>query len=243
MRRLQGQHVVIVGGASGIGLAVARACAGEGARLTLVGRTKDRLEEAATDIGGAEFHVADAAKDGELEVAFAAIGSFDHLVTTVSASSTRLGVTVGMADMPLAAAHQFFEGKFWGQYSCAKAALPHISANGSIIFTSGVASRRSLPGHTIVAANNAAIEACARQLAKELAPIRVNTISPGLTQTRTYDHYTESEREAFFKRVTGNMPLGRAAQTDEIANAYLFALTAGYLTGVVIDIDGGFLVQ
>ncbi|MEC9344454.1 MAG: SDR family oxidoreductase [Pseudomonadota bacterium] len=243
MGRLEGQHVVVVGGASGIGLAVARKCAGEGARLTLVGRTESRLREAAAEIGGARYQVADAATDGALGDAYAAAGVFDHLVTTVSASSTRLGVAVDMVDMPLGAAHDFFEGKFWGQYRSAREALGHVARTGSITFTSGVAARRSLPGHTILAAANAAIEACARQLANELAPLRVNTISPGLTATRTYDHYTPAEREAFFQRVTGNMPLGRAARPEEIADAYLFAITADYLTGAVIDIDGGFLVQ
>jgi NAD(P)-dependent dehydrogenase (short-subunit alcohol dehydrogenase family) len=243
MDRLEGQHVVVVGGASGIGLAVSKKCANEGAHLTLMGRTESRLCEAAAEIGGANCLVADAANEDALGAAFSAAGPFNHLVTTVSASSSKLGVTVDMADMPLDAAHEFFEGKFWGQYRSARAALRYISQNGSITFTSGVAVRRSLPGHTIVAANNAAIEACARQLARELAPIRVNTISPGLTHTRTYDHYTEAERKVFFERVTGNMPLGRPAEPDEIADAYLFALTADYLTGTVIDIDGGFLVQ
>ena len=243
MARLKDQHVVVVGGGSGIGLAIASKCATEGARLTLIGRTEDTLREAALEVGGASYKVANAAVDGSLDAAFAAIGPFDHLVTTVSASSTKLGVTVPMTDMPLAAAHEFFEGKFWGQYRSAREAVGHISRTGSIVFTSGVAVRRSLPGHTIVAANNAAIEACARQLAKELAPIRVNTISPGLTATRTYDHYTAEERDAFFRRVTANMPLGRPAEPNEIADAYLFALTADYLTGAVIDVDGGFLVQ
>lgn len=243
MSRLEDQHVVVVGGASGIGLAVARKCAAEGARLTLIGRTESRLREAAGSIPGAGFQLADATCDGALDAAYSAAGSFDHLVTTVSASSTRLGVTVGIADMRLEAAREFFEGKFWGQYRSAREALRHIRSTGSITFTSGVAVRRSLPGHTIVAANNAAIEASARQLAKELAPLRVNTISPGLTSTRTYDHYSQAERDAFFRRVTGNMPLGRAADASEIAEAYLFAITADYLTGAVIDIDGGFLVQ
>ena len=94
-----------------------------------------------------------------------------------------------------------------------------------------------------MAANNAAIEGAARQLAKEIAPIRVNTISPGLTQTRAYDHMADDARAQFFDRVTAGQPIARPGTPDEVGEAYLFAMTSTYLTGVVIDVDGGFLVQ
>ncbi len=243
MQRLAGQHVVVVGGGSGIGRAVAEGSCSAGARVTLIGRNEQKIRDAAAAIEGTAFAAADAAKPEELAAVFSAIGPFDHLVTTVSASSARLGVSSTMREMPLDAARAFFEGKFWGQYQSARAALDHLLTGGSITFTSGVAVRRSLPGHTIVAANNAAIEAAARQLAKEVAPIRVNVVSPGLTRTEAYDHLDTVARTAFFETVTAGMPLGRPAEPSEIADAYLFAMTAPYLTGVVIDIDGGFLVR
>lgn len=243
MGSLEGQTVAVVGGASGIGFAGASAAAGEGARIFLIGRTRSRLEEAASAIDGAKIAVADATDERSLEQAFASIGTIDHLLLTASSSAAGLGVTVAMAQMPLDAAHRFVEGKFWAQYRAARAALGSLSPDGSIAFTSGVAVRRSLPGHTIVAANNAAIEAAARQLAKETAPIRVNVISPGLTETRAYDHMDDKSRAGFFAHVTANQPIARPARPEEIAQAFLFAMTATYLTGTVIDVDGGFLVQ
>jgi NAD(P)-dependent dehydrogenase (short-subunit alcohol dehydrogenase family) len=152
-------------------------------------------------------------------------------------------VQKSIAEMPAEGAHAFFEGKFWAQYQAAQAALAHLAPNGSITFTSGAASRKTLPGHTIIAANNAAIEAMAKQLAREIAPRRVNVVSPGLTDTRAYDHLSPETKREFFAQVIKQLPLPRVAQPDEVAAAYLFAMTARYLTGTVIDIDGGLLVQ
>jgi len=241
--QLDGQHVVVVGGASGIGLAVAKASARLGARLTLIGRTVERLREAAGEVAGAQVRVADARDAGALSKTIASLVPIDHLVTTTSQSSARLGVATTMAAMSEDAARAFFDGKFWAQYQCAKAALPHLADHGSIVFTSGVAVRRSLPGHTIIAANNAAIEAAARQLAKEIGPRRVNVVSPGLTSTGAYDHLGRDERAALLERITAGQPIPRPADPGEIADAFVFAMTSSYLTGAVIDIDGGFLVQ
>ena len=240
---LAGRSVVVLGGASGIGFAVARMAADAGANVTLIGRTQSRLEEAAAEIEGAAIAVADAMEAGSLPQALGPLGRIDHLVLTASSSAAGLGITVSMKDMPLDAARRYLEGKFWAQYGTAKAALAQIPDTGSITFTSGVAVRRSLPGHTVVAANNAAIEAAARQLAKEVAPVRVNVISPGLTDTRAYDHMDEQARTRFFIHVTAGQPVPRPAGPEEIAQAFLFAMTSTYLTGSVIDVDGGFLVQ
>ncbi len=242
--RLEGRRVVVIGGASGIGLAVAAAARAEGARVAVVGRSKDRLEAALREIGPeVESAVADARDPAAIGAALVAWVPIDHLVTTTSVSASGLGVQKSMAHMSLTGARAFFDGKLWSQYTAAQAALPHLSPSGSITFTSGVASRKSLPNHTVIAANNAAIEAMAKQLAREIAPRRVNVISPGLTTTHVYDHLPPTEREAFFAHVTGGLPIPRPASPEEVAAAYVFAMTSSYLTGAVIDIDGGLLVQ
>jgi len=243
MANLQDKTVLVVGGTNGIGQAVARRAVHEGAQVIIGGRTPTTLEQAAADTGAHDTRLVDATDPDSIATFAQDLPAIDHLVLTVSTSAAGLGVTVDMASMPIDAAHKFLAGKFWGQYRLAQAVLPKLKTDGSITFTSGAAIRRSLPGHTIVAANNAAIEACARQLAKEIAPIRVNTISPGLTQTRAYDHLPEDARQDFFDRVTLNQPISRAGTPDEIADGYLFAMTSTYLTGVVIDVDGGFVVQ
>ena len=190
-----------------------------------------------------DIAVADALDSAAIAIALSSWAPIDHLVTTTSVSSSRLGVVKTMAEMPLDGARAFFEGKLWSQYTAAQAALPHLSPGGSITFTSGAASRKGLPNHTVIAANNAAIEAMAKQLAREIAPRRVNVISPGLTATRVYDHLPPEKRKAFFAHVTEQLPIPRPALPEEIAAAYIFAMTSSYLTGAVIDIDGGLLVQ
>jgi NAD(P)-dependent dehydrogenase (short-subunit alcohol dehydrogenase family) len=241
---LAGKTVAIVGGASGIGFAVATAADAAGARVVLMGRHPERLNEAAQKIDTDTLvRVVDARRPDMLADVMAGLGQIDHLVTTTSVSATRLNVNQPIASVVPAAAQEFFAGKFWSQYWTAQAALPFLSRGGSIVFTSGAAARKSLPNHTVVAANNAAIEAMARQLAREAAPIRVNVVSPGLTATRAYDHLSPDDREQFFQHVTGRLPIPRVAQPDEIAQAYIFALTATYMTGMIIDMDGGLLVS
>jgi NAD(P)-dependent dehydrogenase (short-subunit alcohol dehydrogenase family) len=241
---LSGQRIVVVGGGSGIGLAVAKAAHAQGARVALVGRSKDRLQTAVKQLGAdVEIATADARDPGAIAAELSSWQPIDHLVLTTSASASGLGVQKSMADMPLDAARAFFDGKLWSQVTAAQAALRHLSPAASITFTSGVASRKGLPNHTIIAANNAAIEALAKQLAREIAPRRVNVVAPGLTATGVYDHLAPTEREAFLAHVTAHLPIPRPATPDEIATAYMFAMTATYLTGAVIDIDGGLLVH
>lgn len=241
---LAGKTVVVVGGASGIGFAVAEAAIRAGASLMLIGRTPERLTAATASLGDqAHSLAADARDPAALANAFAKIGPIDHLVTTISVSATKLGVNKPIGAVGRDAAEAFFAGKFWSQYWTAQAALPHLAPDGSITFTSGVAARKGLPDHTIVASNNAAIEAMARQLAREIAPRRVNVVSPGLTETRAYDHLSPEDRQRFFAHVTGRLPIPRVAQPAEIAQGYLFAMTATYLTGTTLDIDGGLLVS
>ena len=243
MASLQDKTVLVVGGTNGIGRAAAKRAVQEGAAVIIGGRTPDTLQRAMEDTRAHETRLVDATDPASIASFAESLPAIDHVVLTVSTSAAGLGVTVDMASMPIDAAHAFLAGKFWGQYRLAQAVLPKVAETGSITFTSGAAIRRSLPGHTIVAANNAAIEAAARQLAKEIAPIRVNTISPGLTETRAYDHLGADARQEFFERVTAGQPIARPGTPDEIADGYLFAMSSTFLTGVVIDVDGGFVVQ
>lgn len=241
---LAGKQVAVVGGTSGIGLAVAEAAIGEGANVVIVGRDDARIAAVLKRLGkSARGKVADARDPKAIAQLFEGVGTIDHVAMTVSASASRLGANRPMASMVPDAAADFFSGKFWAQYWTAKAALGALSADGSIVFTSGIAARKALPNHTIIAANNAAIEAVVRQLAREIAPRRVNAVSPGLTNTRAYDHLSPEERARFFDRITSRLPIGRVAEPQEIARAYIFAMTNTYLTGTVVDVDGGLLVE
>jgi NAD(P)-dependent dehydrogenase (short-subunit alcohol dehydrogenase family) len=239
---LAGRRVLVLGGSSGIGRAVAAAALAEGAEAHIAGRTAATLAEAADALGHVGTHQVDARDAAALDALFAALAPLDALVVTTSESSSRHGVNRALPDIPLDAAQAFFEGKYWNQVRAAQRVLPHLAPEGSITLTSGVASRRTLANHTIIGSVNAALEGFARQLAREIGPRRVNLVAPGLTRTRAYDPLPEAQRSALFGRIAAALPMGRVGTPEDVAEAYLFALRATWLTGTVIDMDGGHLV-
>jgi NAD(P)-dependent dehydrogenase (short-subunit alcohol dehydrogenase family) len=242
MGALAGRRVLVLGGSSGIGRAVAAAALAEGARVAIAARDPAMLAEAAAALGAVTTHVADARDAAALAALFAALAPLDHLAVTTSESSSRHGVNRPLGEIPVEAAQAFFEGKFWNQLRAARAVLAHLAPDGSITLTSGVASRRTLPNHTVIGSVNAALEGFARQLAREIGPKRVNVVAPGLTRTRAYDPLPEEARAALFGRIAAALPMGRVGTPEEVAEAYLFAMRASWLTGTVIDMDGGHLV-
>lgn len=145
-------------------------------------------------------------------------------------------------EMTIAAGREFFESKFWGPYRVARYAAPHIAKDGSITFFSGAASQRGTPGLAVGSAINAAIEALGRTLAVELAPIRVNTVSPGLIATPVWNTImSEAQRDEFFKQAGAKLPIKRIGQPEEIAHAVRYLIENTYTTGTVLFPDGGYL--
>jgi NAD(P)-dependent dehydrogenase (short-subunit alcohol dehydrogenase family) len=173
---------------------------------------------------------------------FQAVGRVDHVAMTVHESAARLGIDTTADQMNLEAVMEYANGKFFSQYRVVQAALPHLAKDGSITLTSGVASRATMANHSTIAAVNAAVEACARQLAKEQAPRRINVVAPGVTATTTYDAMKPEAKEQFVQRISAIVPLHRIAAADEIALAYVFAMQCGYLSGTVLDVSGGQLI-
>jgi NAD(P)-dependent dehydrogenase (short-subunit alcohol dehydrogenase family) len=244
MMTLRGQRVVVIGGSSGMGLAAARAAATEGARVVIAARDAERLARARAAIAGeVTSRQLDARDEAAVQRFFAEVGPFDHLVCTAHESSTGLGAMRAFPELDIAAARRFMDGKFWSQVNAARHALATLSAHGSIILFSGVASRKAMPRHTAIAAVNGAIEAFARALAHEIRPRRVNVVAPGLTQTPTYDAIPEADRAAFFAGRAAHLPVGRVGTPEDIAEAVLYLMRSGYSTGTVVDVDGGHLVE
>jgi NAD(P)-dependent dehydrogenase (short-subunit alcohol dehydrogenase family) len=132
-----------------------------------------------------------------------------------------------------------FKTKFWGYFFCVKYAVRYLRDDGSILFTIGGAARSAIPGTAAVAAVNGAIMCMAITLAKELAPIRVNILSPGLVDTPAYNWMSEEEKKGFFRKMGGNLPVGRIGKPVEIAQAAYYLVTNRYTTGAILDVDGG----
>jgi NAD(P)-dependent dehydrogenase (short-subunit alcohol dehydrogenase family) len=235
---LEGKTAVVVGGSSGIGLATAQTLAEEGARVVIGGRSAPRLRAAAERIGGrVETHTLDITEEPSVAAFFDAVGSLDHLVITAA------GAAMGsFLELELAAARRFFDSKFWGPYAVARSAAPRLSRYGSITFFSGAAGSRATPGFACGSAINAAIEMLVRTLAVELAPVRVNTISPGLVDTPVWDSLVSAgERDALFAETAARLPARRIGRPEEIADAVLFLVRNEYTTGTTLFVDGGYL--
>jgi NAD(P)-dependent dehydrogenase (short-subunit alcohol dehydrogenase family) len=132
-----------------------------------------------------------------------------------------------------------FENKFWGHFHSARHAVPNLRKDGSITFFIGGACRAAIPGTSGLAAVNGAIMAMAYTLAKELAPLRVNAISPGPVDTPAYDLMPKEGKQAFFDQMARVLPVKRIGKPEELARAVLFLVGNDFVTGAVIDIDGG----
>ncbi|EGQ8090500.1 TPA: SDR family oxidoreductase [Vibrio vulnificus] len=169
---------------------------------------------------------------------FETIGAFDHLIVTAG-SYAPAGKVV---DVEVTQAKYAFDTKFWGAVLAAKHGARYLKQGGSITLTSGMLSRKVVANTYVKAAINAAIEATTKVLAKELAPIRVNAISPGLTKTEAYKGMNADDRDAMYQRTQSHLPVGKVGEASDIAMAYRFAIQNSYMTGTVIDVDGGALL-
>ena len=242
---LQGSHVAVIGGSSGIGLAVATMASAAGARVTIASRSRNRLVGAAATIGGSvEYAELDVTSAAAVERFFAAVDPIDHLVCAVRDSEAGLRdlYIAPLIDIDPDAGLIYLKSKFWGQLLVTKFGCAKVARTGSITLTSGIASRGWVPGHTVVGAVNSAVEGFVKKAARELGPIRVNAVSPGLTDTPTYDPLPAAVKRDLFAEYAQRSPLGRTARPEDIAVGYRFLMTADFVTGTVLDVDGGFQI-
>ena len=149
----------------------------------------------------------------------------------------------GVIDVAITEAKSAFDTKFWGSIHAAKHAARYLKPNGSITLTTGMLSRKVVANTYTKSAINAALEAVTKVLAKELAPIRVNAVSPGLTATAAYQNMDTKSRESMYDNAKQSLPVGHIGQASDIAMAYVMAITNPYMTGSIIDIDGGALIN
>jgi NAD(P)-dependent dehydrogenase (short-subunit alcohol dehydrogenase family) len=233
---LQQKRVVVVGGSSGIGLAVAQQAASQGAKVVIVSSNAERMQKAVASISGeAQGHAVDVSDDGAVATFFAKLGTFDHLVFTAG-DSLQLS---DLATTDLQQARRAFELRYWSALAAVKYGSPNIHKGGSIVLTTGIAGLRPKKGWVIAASVCGTIEALTRALAVELAPIRVNAVSPGVVRTNLWQTMNASERERLFESVGKSLPVGRVGEASDIAQAYLFLMQEGFSTGQTVVVDGG----
>ncbi|MCX5890644.1 MAG: SDR family oxidoreductase [Deltaproteobacteria bacterium] len=236
---LKDKRIVIIGGTSGLGLATARAAAVRGAEVVIGGRHYEKLEKAKKEIGGkVEGLTLDVGDEGEIKAFFEWVGKFDHLTTPGSTAHGGPFLTLDTAS-----AQADFQSKFWGQYLAAKYGAPRLRPGGSIVFFAGMWSQRPPAGVATFAAINSAIEGLARALAVELAPIRVNAVSPGLVDTPIYSGMPATQKEAMFKAFAATAPVKRVGRPEEVAQTVLYLMTNPFTTGSTLYVDGGYLLR
>src|SRR5476651_1813953 len=210
---LTGKKVVVVGGSSGIGLATAELAKQQGADVIIASRNAERLDAVAARLN-VKAIPADVTNDESIANLFRLTGSVDHVVVTAAQLKTGPFKTVAMEDV-----RGTMESKFWGAWRVARSA--EIRAGGSLTLVSGYLSIRPRPAAAIVGAANGALESLARSLALELAPVRVNCVSPGIIDTPIRAAMPEAARLDMLAKTAASLPVGRVGVGEDIARQIL----------------------
>jgi NAD(P)-dependent dehydrogenase (short-subunit alcohol dehydrogenase family) len=226
---------VVLGGTSGIGEAAARIFVERGARVAIAGRDSQKLAAAVVRIGGVDGHSVDATRREDLERFFAAVGPVDVLVLALS-GGTGAGA---FATLSLHGLRSGFDAKFFAHAEAIQAGLPYLAPEAAIVLVTAASARAALPGTAGLAAINGALEAMVRPLAAELAPRRINAVSPGVIDTPWWDAMPKESKDAFFRQAAESLPVKRVGRSQDVAEAVFLAATNPFMTGTVLEVDGG----
>jgi NAD(P)-dependent dehydrogenase (short-subunit alcohol dehydrogenase family) len=236
---LTDKRVVVIGGSSGIGFAVAEGALAQGAEV-IIGSSQDANVAAAVGKLGnrASGHAVNVREEPSVEAFFEAVGAFDHLVFTAGDwAMAGLNRPRGLDD--LVSAPNAFSVRYWGALAAVKYGARKIREGGSITLTNGTVAHNPRKGTALSTAMAGGIEFLGRGLAVDLAPIRVNIVCPGAIRTGVWDGIPAETREERFKQMLGRQPLPRIGEPAEVAEAYLYLMRASYTTGQVLVVDGG----
>lgn len=234
--RFGDRHVAVLGASTGIGLATARLIADGGGRVTIGGRNQARLEAAGEQLGtAATAVVVDAEQPESLRRFFVQAGPITDLVVTV----TRRGGAGPVTDLPDSDLIGAFAGKTVAHLHAAALALPTLAADGSVTLVTAGSAQSALPGTVGLAAVNGALEAAVPPLAAELAPRRVNAVSPGVIETEWWSDAPDDLRQDAFATFAQRALVRRNGQADDVALAIGALIENQFITGVVLPCDGG----
>ncbi|MCL2394454.1 MAG: SDR family oxidoreductase [Acidimicrobiaceae bacterium] len=231
---LEGQKVLVVGRGSGIARAVAVAARDAGAKVVAAGRRTEALREAYAGEPAITVGAVDLTDEPSIAALGEQLGGVDHVVSTASARAR------GRIDeLDRDAVRLSFDTKVIGPLMLAKHLVGRMDSAGSFTIFSGVAAAKIAVGTLAVAITNGAADVLVRSLALELAPIRVNAISPGVVDTGAWDPLGQGAKQTYFADIAARNPARRIGTVDDIADAVLFAMTSTFLTGQTLHIDGG----
>lgn len=235
MISMKGQQVVVIGGTSGIGLAIAQQSEAAGAHVNIASRRQASVDAALDLLKDGTGHVVDVLDPGSVKAFFHQIGPFDHLVYTAGEPLSMM--TIG--DLDLDRARSFFGARYFGALNAVHMGVPDLAPGGSITLTSGTAAERPGSGWALGASVCGAMNSLIRSLAVELAPIRVNAVAPGVTRSAVWSQMSDVDRDGMYEQLGNALPLGRVGEPADVADAYLYCMTQPYTTGQVVTVDGG----
>ncbi|WP_035792184.1 SDR family oxidoreductase [Kitasatospora mediocidica] len=231
---LSNTRVVVVGGSSGIGRAVARQAAAAGARVVVGSRSEEKLADTAKEIDGITTGVIDVTDEESVRAFFADLDTIDHLVLCPGDMATG-----SVYEVTLEAVRRSFDTKIVGPLLCVRHAGRRIAPTGSIVLLAGSGGFKPYPDLSATAAANTGIGGLGRSLAVELAPIRVNVVVAGLVDTPLWDFVPAEARAGLFAQTAASTPVGRIGQPDDVAHTVLQLLENTFTTGALSFVDGG----
>lgn len=233
---LSGARILVVGGGSGIGFAVARAALAEGAEITIASTNPAKLADAASRLGNVDTAILDITDEPAVAAWFDRNGQWDHIAST--AGDWGKARRAPLAEIEIEDAKALFGVRFWGSAILAKHASAHVRPGGSITLTSGMSAFRPQRTAVMATAMAGSVEHLTYGLAAELAPVRVNAVFPGGVATEIFKGLPEAMRKAEEKRFE-NQLLPRIGEPAEVAEAYLYLMKGTYTTGQILKVDGG----
>ena len=231
---LRDRNVLVIGRGSGIARAIALAARDAGAKVVAAGLHLDQLTSDYADEPGITPETVDIADDPSIAALGERLEKVDHVVSTASARARGR-----LQDLDRDAVRRSFDTKVIGPLMLAKYLAPRTNEGGSFVIFSGVAAFKIAVGTMAVAITNGAADTLVRSLALELAPVRVNGLSPGVIDTGAWDAFGEQGKADYFAQVAGRNPVGRIGMVEDIAAAAIFAMSNSFLTGQMLRVDGG----
>jgi NAD(P)-dependent dehydrogenase (short-subunit alcohol dehydrogenase family) len=238
MSDLKDKNIVVVGGTSGIGLAISQLSAAQGANVWAVGRSDKYIEKAKSNNGGnISFVQADIHDTEALKNLFSSIGTVNHIVGNATGANRTIAPFLQQTH------EQFSEafGKFWGYTNLVRTGVPFLSKDGSVVLVSGTPARKCRPGMSSISCVGNAVEGLVRAIAPEIAPVRINVVAPGTIDT-TMHAWMGDNKDERLNAMTNGQAIPRPGTPEEVAGAVLYFMSADYVTGVTIDVDGGQLL-